>query len=135
MMKLYTNSKASRAVNVWKRSEEANMGGGKGSMFRFADGKDKLLMLLGTMGSIGDGLQYPLTMFVLSSVINDYGNPGSSPSNDTVDKVSISFPITLKMWWVFCDIVNIFKTLNFNYNITLNRENISFVPMRLQPSW
>ena len=62
--------------------------GGKDSMFRYADGKDKLLMLLGTMGSIGDGLQYPLTMFVLRSVINDYGNPARSTlSNDIVDKV------------------------------------------------
>ncbi|XP_031250117.1 putative multidrug resistance protein [Pistacia vera] len=64
--------------------------GAKDSMFRFADGKDKLLMLLGTMGSIGDGLQYPLMMFVLSSVINDYGNPAnSSLSNDDVDKYAL----------------------------------------------
>ncbi|KAJ0015081.1 hypothetical protein Pint_20131 [Pistacia integerrima] len=64
--------------------------GAKDSMFRFADGKDKLLMLLGTMGSIGDGLQYPLMMFVLSSVINDYGNPAnSSLTNDDVDKYAL----------------------------------------------
>lgn len=62
---------------------------GKDSMFRFADGKDKLLMLLGTMGSIGDGLQYPLMMYVLSNVINDYGNPAKSLlSNDDVDQVA-----------------------------------------------
>lgn len=62
-------------------------------MFRFADGKDKVLMLVGTIGSIGDGLQYPLMMFVLSYVINDYGNPGSSAlSNDKVDKVCVVSP-------------------------------------------
>ncbi|CAI0380118.1 unnamed protein product [Linum tenue] len=41
-------------------------------MFRFADGKDKLLMTFGVLGCIGDGMQYALTMFVLSDVINDF---------------------------------------------------------------
>ncbi|CAN1224219.1 Putative multidrug resistance protein [Linum grandiflorum] len=44
-------------------------------MFRFADGTDKLLMFFGTLGCIGDGMQYALTMFVLSTVINEYGDP------------------------------------------------------------
>ncbi|KAH9803368.1 ABC transporter B family member 15 [Citrus sinensis] len=58
--------------------------GGNDGLFRYADGKDKLLMLFGTIGSIGDGMQYPLMVFVLSFVINDYGNPSSSSlSNDT----------------------------------------------------
>ena len=59
----------------------------KDGMFRYADGVDKLLMLLGTLGSIGDGLQNPLTMLLLSKVINEYGNPNSTLSNDIVDKV------------------------------------------------
>ncbi|KAG8658133.1 ABC transporter B family member 15 [Manihot esculenta] len=63
--------------------------GDKGSMFRYADGTDKLLMLFGALGSIGDGLQYALTMYVLSHVINEYGSPNSSLSNDTVDKYSL----------------------------------------------
>lgn len=45
-------------------------------------------MLLGTLGSIGDGLQTPLTMFILSDVINDYG-VGGNLTNDVVDKVSL----------------------------------------------
>ncbi|XWS11171.1 hypothetical protein CRYUN_Cryun38cG0060800 [Craigia yunnanensis] len=61
----------------------------KDGMFQYADGVDKLLMFLGTLGSIGDGLQYPLTMFVLSKVINEYGNPNSILSNDTVDKYAL----------------------------------------------
>ncbi|XVE50543.1 hypothetical protein DITRI_Ditri01bG0171200 [Diplodiscus trichospermus] len=61
----------------------------KNGMCRYADGVDKLLMFFGTLGSIGDGLQYPLTMFVLSKVINEYGNPNSKPSNDTVDKYAL----------------------------------------------
>lgn len=42
-------------------------------IFRYADRSDKLLMLLGTLGSMGDGLQIPLMMYVLSDVINAYG--------------------------------------------------------------
>lgn len=60
----------------------------KDSIFRYADGVDMLLMLLGTLGSIGDGLQTPLTMFILSDVINDYGVKDNSLTNDIVDKVS-----------------------------------------------
>lgn len=63
--------------------------GGKDSMFRYADGTDKLLMLLGTLGSLGDGLQYPLTMLVLSHVINEYGSSTAVLSYDTVNKVRI----------------------------------------------
>ncbi|KAF5728373.1 Multidrug/pheromone exporter MDR family ABC transporter family [Tripterygium wilfordii] len=63
--------------------------GGKDSMFRYADGKDKLLMVLGTLGSVGDGMQYPITMFVLSHLINDFGKPGSGLSNDIVDKYAL----------------------------------------------
>ncbi|XP_021892916.1 ABC transporter B family member 15-like [Carica papaya] len=58
----------------------------KNVIFRSADGADKLLMFFGSLGSIGDGMQYPLTMFVLSDVINDYGNSNTvSLSNHTVD--------------------------------------------------
>ncbi|KAI5352186.1 hypothetical protein L3X38_005077 [Prunus dulcis] len=59
----------------------------KGGIFRYADGVDKLLLVLGTLGSIGDGLMTPLMMLVLSRVINEYG--GGTFSNDIVDKYSI----------------------------------------------
>ncbi|VVA13283.1 PREDICTED: ABC transporter [Prunus dulcis] len=59
----------------------------KGGIFRYADGVDKLLLVLGTLGSIGDGLMTPLMMLVLSPVINEYG--GGTFSNDIVDKYSI----------------------------------------------
>ncbi|CAN0912114.1 Putative multidrug resistance protein [Linum grandiflorum] len=57
-----------------------------GGMFRFADGTDKLLMFFGTLGCIGDGMQYALTMFVLSTVINEYGDPNATLSYATVNK-------------------------------------------------
>ncbi|CAN6548837.1 unnamed protein product [Malus baccata var. baccata] len=63
--------------------------GKKGGIFRYADGVDKLLMVFGTLGSIGDGLMTPLTMFVLSRVINEYGGATLSFSNEVVDKYGL----------------------------------------------
>ncbi|KAI3467623.1 hypothetical protein Pfo_024286 [Paulownia fortunei] len=63
--------------------------GSKGGLFRYADGIDKLLMLLGTLGSIGDGLMSPLNMFVLSGVIDEYATSNESISNKVVDKYAL----------------------------------------------
>lgn len=61
--------------------------GSKPVLFSYTDGVDKLLLLFGTLGSIGDGLMTPLTMLVLSGLINDYSEGGFSIPNDIVDKV------------------------------------------------
>ena len=61
--------------------------GKKEGVFRFADRVDKLLMMAGALGSIGDGMQVPLMMFVLSSVINDYGKLNADVSYSVVNKV------------------------------------------------
>lgn len=70
------------------------MGGGSKEnegMFRYADGTDKLLMVAGSLGSMGDGLQIPLMMFVLSDVINGYADPNATVSIATVNKVSLNY--------------------------------------------
>jgi ATP-binding cassette subfamily B (MDR/TAP) protein 1 len=61
---------------------------GEDGIFRYADSWDMWLMLFGTLGSIGDGLQNPLMMFILSDVINDYGS-GKELTNEVVNKVSM----------------------------------------------
>ncbi|PRQ40107.1 putative xenobiotic-transporting ATPase [Rosa chinensis] len=64
--------------------------GSTGGFLWYADEIDKLLLLLGTLGSVGDGAMTPitpwspLTMVILGRWMNDYGS--SSPSNETVDK-------------------------------------------------
>ncbi|KAJ7981612.1 ABC transporter B family protein [Quillaja saponaria] len=63
--------------------------GGNDSMFRYADGFDKLLMFLGTLGSIGDGLQTPIMLYILSDVINAYGSTSSSLSIHDVEKYAL----------------------------------------------
>ncbi|KAG8365999.1 hypothetical protein BUALT_Bualt17G0030400 [Buddleja alternifolia] len=63
--------------------------GSQGGLFRCADRIDKLLMLLGTLGSIGDGLMTPLNMYVLSGVIDEYATSNQSISNKVVDKYAM----------------------------------------------
>nr|XP_043629566.1 putative multidrug resistance protein [Erigeron canadensis] len=63
--------------------------GKRDGIFRYAEGYDKFLMFFGMLGSIGDGLQIPLMMYVLSEVINDYGNPDITITNSIVDKYSL----------------------------------------------
>lgn len=73
---------------LWQRIEFCDMGS-KGGIFRYADGVDKLLLLFGTLGCIGGGLQTPITMLVLGSLINDYaGGSEHSVSNNVIDKVT-----------------------------------------------
>ncbi|KAL8506135.1 hypothetical protein ACS0TY_017119 [Phlomoides rotata] len=63
--------------------------GKNNGIFRYADGVDKLLMFFGTLGSLGDGLQIPLMMFVLSDVINEYGSLNTGISLRVVDKYAL----------------------------------------------
>ncbi|KAF4394586.1 hypothetical protein F8388_020411 [Cannabis sativa] len=63
--------------------------GMKDGMFRYADWVDKWLMFFGILGSLGDGLQNPLMMYILSDVINSYGSSNSSLSNDDVNKFAL----------------------------------------------
>lgn len=67
--------------------------GKKGGFLRYADGMDKLLLVFGTLGCIGDGLQTSVTMLVLGSLIDDYADHTSASDNaafnHTVDKVII----------------------------------------------
>lgn len=72
--------------------------GKKSGIFRYADGVDKLVMCLGTLGCIGDGLMTPLNMFILSAIIDDYGGADdASFTNEIVDKVCIII-LFLRSW-------------------------------------
>ncbi|KAJ9562798.1 hypothetical protein OSB04_007958 [Centaurea solstitialis] len=62
---------------------------GRDGIFRYADGLDMFFMFWGTLGSIGDGLQVPLMMYVLSGVINQYGDPKAIVTTSIVDKYSL----------------------------------------------
>lgn len=71
----------------------ADTAAGKASfleMVRYADTHDLCLMMLGVLGSFGDGMMQPLLMLVLGDIINSYGaagSAGSAFSSSAVDKV------------------------------------------------
>lgn len=64
--------------------------GSKVGPLRYADRLDKLLLLFGTMGCIGEGMMIPITMLVLSDEISNYGTAASAQNTlsiPVVDKV------------------------------------------------
>ncbi|KAK4423898.1 ABC transporter B family member 15 [Sesamum alatum] len=63
--------------------------GTKCALFRFADAIDKLLMFLGAMGSVGEGLAAPMTMYVLSGAIDAFGTADQSIANEVLDKYGL----------------------------------------------
>ncbi|XP_037482295.1 putative multidrug resistance protein [Triticum dicoccoides] len=64
-------------------------------MVRYADAHDLSLMMLGVLGSFGDGMMQPLLMLVLGDIINSYGaagsagSTGSAFSSSAVDKFAL----------------------------------------------
>lgn len=67
--------------------------GNKGGIFRFADRVDKVLMLVGSLASIGEGLAGPLGMYVLSGAMGAFGTADQSIEQSVVDKVYIHIHI------------------------------------------
>ncbi|TKY54330.1 ABC transporter B family member 11 [Spatholobus suberectus] len=55
-------------------------------LFSFADPLDHLLMFVGTVGAIGNGISMPLMTLIFGNMINAFG--GSSNTNEVVDEVS-----------------------------------------------
>lgn len=54
------------------------------SIFMHADGIDIFLMIIGLIGSIGDGLSGPVMMFITSKLANNLGN-ATIPSHQITD--------------------------------------------------
>eukprot|EP01018_Ginkgo_biloba_P022662 Gb_23626 [translate_table: standard] len=80
----------SRSISVWK-------------LFKYADSTDLWLMILGTLGSIGDGLSTPIMMIVLSGLMNTLGNGPSAKPNGfvhSVNKGSVNFLYIAVGVWV-----------------------------------
>ena len=58
-------------------------------LFSFADPLDHLLMFVGTVGAIGNGISLPLMTLIFGNMINAFGE--SSNTNEVVDEVSKVF--------------------------------------------
>ncbi|KAJ4892497.1 ABC transporter B family member 4 [Raphanus sativus] len=61
-------------------------------LFAFADSFDFLLMILGTLGSIGNGLGFPIMTILFGDLVDAFGeNQTDSNVADKVSKVSLKF--------------------------------------------
>nr|XP_023893066.1 ABC transporter B family member 11-like isoform X1 [Quercus suber]XP_023893067.1 ABC transporter B family member 11-like isoform X1 [Quercus suber] len=61
-------------------------------LFSFADSTDILLMILGTVGAVGNGICMPLMTLLFGELTNSFGQNQNSPNMvDTVSKVCLKF--------------------------------------------
>jgi len=56
-------------------------------LFSFADPLDRLLMLMGTVGAIGNGISLSLMVLIFGTMINAFGESTTSKVVDEVSKV------------------------------------------------
>ncbi|XP_051144246.1 ABC transporter B family member 15-like [Andrographis paniculata] len=63
--------------------------GTNGGLFRWADRIDKLLMFLGALASVGEGLAGPLSMYVLSGAMDAFGRADQSIPQEVVNKYGL----------------------------------------------
>jgi ATP-binding cassette subfamily B (MDR/TAP) protein 1 len=57
-------------------------------MFRYADGTDLLLMLIGTVAALANGMSQPLLTIVFGDVIDAFGGATTANVLQRVNKVS-----------------------------------------------
>ncbi|KAI3444983.1 hypothetical protein Pfo_001648 [Paulownia fortunei] len=60
-------------------------------LFSFADSKDKILMTVGTVAAIGNGLSQPLMSLIFGDLIDVFGKAQNKDTVSEVSKVSLKF--------------------------------------------
>lgn len=58
-------------------------------MFRYADRVDVLLMVVGTVGAVGNGMSEPLMSLIFGQIIDSFGQNTSRSVLRSVTKVSV----------------------------------------------
>jgi ATP-binding cassette subfamily B (MDR/TAP) protein 1 len=80
-----------------EKKEEGNGNGGGGDagkkvpftgLFRYADGTDVLLMVLGTVGALANGVSQPVMTVIFGQVINAFGDATTDNVLHRVNQVS-----------------------------------------------
>lgn len=79
------------AESVPERKKKASAISAFGRMLCYADKYDMLLMVVGCLGSIGDGISTPSLMVVMSGLINVFGKGTSSSFMDKVSQYAVYF--------------------------------------------
>jgi ATP-binding cassette subfamily B (MDR/TAP) protein 1 len=83
---------AAAGSNGETKKEEVGVDHGKRvsftGMFRYADGTDLLLMLVGTLAALGNGVSQPLMTVIFGDLIDAFGAATNNNVLDRVNKVS-----------------------------------------------
>jgi ATP-binding cassette subfamily B (MDR/TAP) protein 1 len=58
------------------------------SVFMHADAADVVLMVLGLVGAIGDGVSMPVMLFITSRIFNDLGGSGAEVLQEFSSKIN-----------------------------------------------
>ncbi|KAF3341839.1 ABC transporter B family member 9 [Carex littledalei] len=77
-----------------EKKEESNGAEGKVSIFKmlqFADGYDVLLMVVGSIAALANGISQPLLTFIIGQVIDAFGGATSSDVLNRVNTVVLNF--------------------------------------------
>ncbi|XAR51801.1 Xenobiotic-transporting ATPase [Bertholletia excelsa] len=80
-------------------------GGSVRSIFMHADGADLLLMFLGLIGAVGDGVSMPAILFVTSKLMNNIGDASVSVADSfshNINKNALALCYVACVQWVAC---------------------------------
>ncbi|CAJ1778786.1 unnamed protein product [Sphenostylis stenocarpa] len=75
-------------VSQERKKKKKNGSHGFGSIFMHADGKDLFLMILGTIGAVGEGLATPLVLFISSRMMNNIGSSSNMDGNTFIHNIN-----------------------------------------------
>ena len=86
-------------VSMERKTKNENGSIGFGSIFMHADGKDLLLMVLGTIGAVGEGLATPLVLYISSRMMNNIGSSSNMDGNTFIHNINkVQFYISLSLF-------------------------------------
>ncbi|TKY66233.1 ABC transporter B family member 15 [Spatholobus suberectus] len=82
------DQKSVAMVRQEKKKKKNKKNGSIESIFMHADGKDWFLMVLGTLGAVGEGLATPLVLYISSRMMNNIGNSSSMEGNTFIHNIN-----------------------------------------------
>lgn len=86
-----------------KETQKKKGNGSVRSIFMHADGADLVLMTLGFLGAVGDGVSMPVMLIVTSKLMNNIGDSGSmSNFTDSINKNAVVLCYMACGIWVAC---------------------------------
>lgn len=82
-----------------EKKKKKKINGSIWSIFMHADGHDWFLMVLGTIGAIGEGLSTPLVLYLSCRMMNNIGTSSSMSPNTFIHNINkvLCFSLSLSL--------------------------------------